>query len=285
MKTLRDAVEKFTNEKTNSLSTISQCKRLDQVLGHMRLDRVGRVPVSEYRDARLREASAATVTRELAILHRILNLSVNEWGWIKLNPMAGVSRPKGMTSRDRWLTPWDEVRLLNECPEYIRRLVAFDLETGLRLGEITALTWEHVHLEDDKREYVVVDRSKNGDRRGIPLNKKALDILENIRLVNSAVRGQIVSKVFLRPDGVALTSGHVQYVFSWAAKRAGVSDFHFHDLRHTFATRLAQGGVDLYQVQRLLGHRSASMTQRYAHHSVDSLRGAVVQLGERRGYE
>jgi integrase len=66
--------------------------------------------------------------------------------------------------------------------------------------------------------------------------------------------------------------------FRLAATKAALSDFRFHDLRHTFATRLAQAGVDLYKVQRLLGHKTAAMTQRYAHHSPESLREGVLIL-------
>jgi site-specific recombinase XerD len=68
--------------------------------------------------------------------------------------------------------------------------------------------------------------------------------------------------------------------FSKAAKDSGLQDFHFHDLRHTFATRLAQAGVDLYKIAKLLGHNDISTTQRYAHHCPESLRSSVDILTE-----
>ena len=72
-----------------------------------------------------------------------------------------------------------------------------------------------------------------------------------------------------------LESGHLRRAFRVALKKARIEDFHFHDLRHTFATRLVQAGVDIYKVQRLLGHKSPVMTQRYAHHYPESLRDGV----------
>jgi integrase len=75
-----------------------------------------------------------------------------------------------------------------------------------------------------------------------------------------------------------LNADVIQYNFRRACKKAGIEDLHFHDLRHTFATRLIQAGVDLYTVQRLLGHKTPKMTQRYAHHSMESLRASVEVL-------
>jgi integrase len=75
-----------------------------------------------------------------------------------------------------------------------------------------------------------------------------------------------------------LSKYNVGRAFRNVTKKAKIADFHFHDLRHTFATRLAQAGKDLYKVQKLLGHKTAAMTQRYAHHYPESLRDAVAVL-------
>ena len=75
-----------------------------------------------------------------------------------------------------------------------------------------------------------------------------------------------------------LDGSNIRRALTTALKRAKIHDFHFHDLRHTFATRMVQAGIDLYKVQRLLGHKSPIMTQRYAHHYPESLRDAVEAL-------
>ena len=87
-----------------------------------------------------------------------------------------------------------------------------------------------------------------------------------------------VAVVFCSKAFTSIESGHLRRSFRLALRKAQIEDFHFHDLRHTFATRLVQAGVDLYKVQRLLGHKSPVMTQRYAHHYPESLRDGVKIL-------
>jgi len=84
--------------------------------------------------------------------------------------------------------------------------------------------------------------------------------------------------VFHSQVGTALDGSNIRHGLNAALKLAKIQDFHFHDLRHTFATRIVQAGVDLYKVQRLLGHKSPIMTQRYAHHYPESLREGVEAL-------
>jgi integrase len=88
-------------------------------------------------------------------------------------------------------------------------------------------------------------------------------------------------RVFHSMAQTPLEANNLRRAFRSAVRQAKIEDLHFHDLRHTFATRLVQAGVDLYQVQRLLGHQSPVMTQRYEHHSPDSLRGGVEILDAR----
>jgi integrase len=128
----------------------------------------------------------------------------------------------------------------------------------------------------------MVFRSKNGERRTIPVNETVLHLIKqkakgrHLSLIKRAdLSGDLV---FLSKTGTALESGHLRRAFRLALGKARIEDFHFHDLRHTFATRLVQAGVDIYKVQRLLGHKSPIMTQRYAHHYPESLRDGVEIL-------
>jgi integrase len=91
--------------------------------------------------------------------------------------------------------------------------------------------------------------------------------------------------VFCGYSGIVfpISARSLRVAYDQALEKAGISDFHFHDLRHTFATRLVQNGVDLHKVQKLLGHRTIAMTQRYAHHYPESLRSSVeVQVDSSR---
>lgn len=172
---------------------------------------------------------------------------------------------------DRWLTPDEEVRLLNTSPAWLREIITFALNTGMRQGEILALTWRDL---DFCRGTLVVMKSKNRERRTIPLNNLVFELLATKRAACDEKEGP----VFLTGLGNPLKVRYLVRAFSKARDQAGMPDFRFHDLRHTFATRLVQKGVDLYKVQRLLGHKTSVMTQRYAHHSPESLRDGVRVL-------
>lgn len=124
----------------------------------------------------------------------------------------------------------------------------------------------------------MVVRSKNGERRTIPVNETVLSVLKQ----KSKVRSLRTDLVFCSQVFTSMEAGHLRRSFRLSLGKAGIDDFHFHDLRrrHTFATRLVQAGVDIYKVQRLLGHKSPVMMQRYAHHYPESLRDGVEILDQ-----
>ncbi len=139
------------------------------------------------------------------------------------------------------------------------------------VGEILSLTWTGVDLF---RRTVTVFRSKNGERRTIPVNTTVLDLLKG----KYAARRGMIDLVFHSESHTLLDGSNIRRALTTALDSAKIHDFHFHDLRHTFATRMVQAGIDLYKVQRLLGHKSPIMTQRYAHHYPESLRDGVDAL-------
>jgi integrase len=124
-----------------------------------------------------------------------------------------------------------------------------------------------------------VFKSKNGERRTIPLNQTALELLKH----KAGSRSMDTALVFPSEAQTRLNASNISRSLHRALDKAKITDFHFHDLRHTCATRMVQGGVDLYKVQRLLGHKSPIMTQRYAHHYPESLRDGVEVLDAGRG--
>ncbi|MGH9784229.1 MAG: tyrosine-type recombinase/integrase [Terriglobia bacterium] len=228
--------------------------------------------IVEYKNRRYAAGlKPASINRELATLKKAFNLAVKEWEWCRENPVSRVSMEQENNKRDRWLSLEEEARLLQGCAPWLHDLVTVALHTGLRMGEILELTWRAV---DFSRRTVTVVRSKNGERRTIPVNQTVLAVLKEKTTLRS-LRTELVfcSKVF-----TPMESGHLRRSFRWALGTARIDDFLFHDLRHTFATRLVQAGVDLYKVQRLLGHQSPLMTQRYAHHYPESLRDGVETL-------
>ena len=116
--------------------------------------------------------------------------------------------------------------------------------------------------------------AKNGKPRTIPLNQIALDILvEKSKVMN--IKHDLV---FTSSVGTKIDCDNLRRTFESVLKKADIQNFHFHDLRHTFATRMAQKGIDLYKIAKLLGHKDIRMTQRYSHHCPDSLRDGVQIL-------
>jgi integrase len=217
------------------------------------------------------ELAPASVNRHLATLKKAFNLAVREWEWCQRNPVLSVSMERENNGRDRWLTVEEEGRVLAACRPWLRDMVQFALGTGMRMGEILALSWRGVDLT---RRTAMVFQSKNGERRTIPMNQTVLSLIKE----RGTLRSLSTDLVFPSKTHTSLESGHLRRAFRLALKKVRIEDFHFHDLRHTFATRLVQVGVELYKVQRLLGHKSPMMTQRHAHHYPESLRDGVEVL-------
>lgn len=263
--TFRAMVEKYIQkyEKQRDQQTT---KLLLPVFGSLTLSEITTEIVSDYRDARLKTVKPATVYQELSLMRRMFNVARREWKWLKDNPVADLSFAIGnKNARDRWLTPEEEKKLL-DCatnPSWLRNLLMVALHTGMRRGEILNLKWQDVDLT---RKLITIHKSKNGEKRSLPMSRTLYSILSEVKLRD------ISGRMF----PIAVRS--LRAAFGKTLDKAGIKDFHFHDLRHTFATRLVQNGVDLYKVKELLGHKSLTMTMRYAHHCPESLRASVEVL-------
>ena len=277
-KTFKDLIDKFLKVHAPKVSDSMQksystsLNHLDPYFGKANLLSITPRNISKYKMLRNDEGAApATINRELAMLSKAFSLAVKEWEWLKDNPVSKVPREKEDNERDRWLTAGEEVSLLENSPEWLREIILFNLHTGLRQDELLSLTWDRVYM---MRKAILIKETKNGKPRTIPLNKIALDILECKAKVLS-FKSKIV---FHGKAGTKIDKHNLRRAFVIAMERAGIEDFRFHDLRHTFATRLAQSGIDLYKISQLLGHKDIKTTQRYAHHCPDSLRNGVEVL-------
>lgn len=265
----KSVVEKYMTAHAKSRDPIT-IKRLLPFFGHLALSEITTELVSEYRSRRLQEVKPATVYQELSLMRRMFNVARREWKWVKENPVADLSFSVGNSNaRDRWLTLEEERRLLEcaEGPKWLRPLLVVALHTGMRKGEILGLRWQDI---DFGRKILTVQKSKNGQKRGIPMSEALTETLMKQRQETRVI--DISGRVF------PIADRSLRAAYAKALKKAGIEDFTFHDLRHTFATRLVQAGVDLYRVQRLLGHKSIIMTMRYSHHYPESLRSSIEVL-------
>ncbi|MGB7977597.1 MAG: site-specific integrase [Chlamydiales bacterium] len=239
------------------------------------------------------QRSPATVVRYLSALSHALTVAVKEWGWIEDSPMRKVSKLKEARGRVRFLDDEERERLLRACREsanpHLYPVVLLALSTGMRHGEIINLTWADV---DIPRKRIILQETKNGERRAVPIAGGALDVLARLEksrridtnLLFPKVRSitEVVSSSDLTFEQVDLR--RVQKVQkpaelrgAWVAamKKAGLRDFRFHDLRHCAASYLAMSGASLAEIADILGHKTLAMVKRYAHLS-DSHKHTVV---------
>ena len=220
--------------------------------------------LQDYAHERLVEVKSGTVHRELAILRAILNKAFREGRLSVVPPFPKVKPSKG---RCRWLTEQEEQKLLRVCEPHLRSIIAFAVDTGGRRSELFKLDWQNVDLE---RGFVTFTDTKNGEDRAIRLTDRAKKVLEGL--------GPKESGPVFTYRGLAIKD--VKTTFDKASQKAGLEDFRFHDLRHTFASRLVQKGVPIYEVMHLTGHKSLVMVQRYAHLAPDYQNRAIEALND-----
>jgi len=192
-------------------------------------------------------------------------------GKVLTNPARLVRQRKEENGRVRFLSPEEEQALRTVIQNaYLTHEGELDvaLNTGLRRGEPYGLTWDCVDFE---RRQLTVARSKNGETRHVPLNDAAISALRSLQASRNGK-----PHVFLANDGTRLCSS--RFWFDAAVADAKLSDFTWHCLRHTFASRLVMKGVDLRTVQELMGHKTIQMTVRYAHLAPQHRLAAVQRL-------
>ncbi|MCX5858035.1 MAG: tyrosine-type recombinase/integrase [Deltaproteobacteria bacterium] len=225
--------------------------------------------VSDYKVQRRAEgASPRTINYELTLMSHAFNIAIREWEWLKDNPIKNVKKERVNNNIERWLTLKEEQRLLKASARWLQDIIIFAIHTGLRQSEILDLKWSQV---DMNRRTITILEQKNKGVDTLPLNETALRVLKE-RHNNNLSHCDIV---FPSNNGTRMSNRNLFRAFDIAATRAKVNSFRFHDLRHTFATRLVQGGVGIYEVQRLGRWRNVSMVMRYAHHHSESLRSSI----------
>ena len=278
-KTVRELFEKYLAEHSAKNKTVETYERdkgvvkiINSCFGDVPLSAVSPKTISEYKVMRRGKGrTPSTVNRELCLLSHAFNLAIKEWEWVDSNPVSRVSRDRVNNQVERWLTFEEQEKLLAVSPLWLREIIIFAVNTGWRRSEILALKWDKVDLF---RKTLTILEQKNKGKDTQPFNEQVLELLKaryKIRSIKSNL-------VFYDSEGKELLGRNVLKVFVRAVKRASLAHCRFHDLRHTFATRLVQAGVDLYKVQKLMRHKSPLMTQRYAHHFSESLRDGVDTL-------
>ena len=231
------------------------------------LNKITRDKIDTLAEIKQREGcKPASINRMLALIRAILRKAEREWEWIDKAPIIRLQKEDN--KRIRWITREEAIRLIQELPLHLADMAAFSLATGLRQANVTGLQWSDIDLI--KRHALIhPDQAKGKKAIPVPLNEDAIAVL----------RKQI--------------GKHHQFVFSYAGNRitqcstrawkkalvrAGIENFRWHDLRHTWASWHIQSGTSLQELQQLGGWSSFEMVLRYAHLSSDHLLKAAERV-------
>lgn len=209
--------------------------------------------------------SPATVVRYLAALSHVLSTCEKEWELIESNPVRRVRKPKEPRGRVRHLSHDELGKLAKACKasrsEHLHTIFVLAVSTGMRLGEIRNIRGNNV---DAERGRVVLEHTKNGERRAVPLAGLALE------LVTKRVGKLDSPDALLFPGTEPDRPIDITKAWGTALESAGIKDFRFHDTRHCAATLLLEAGASTVQLAELLGHKTLQMVKRYAHLSEGS---------------
>lgn len=232
--------------------------------------------------------TTASINREISCLHHVFS-KATEWDLVERSPFERKKTllQKENNARLRYLTEEEIARLLEACAPHLRNIIICALNTGMRKGEILSLKWSQV-----RNGFIYLQKTKTNEPRQIPINDTMAALFGELE----AARGKEIRKtdhVFtFAPKAKKKEPGPLQVLepvtgnpisemkksFATACKKAGLEDFRFHDLRHTFASQLIMRGAGLKDVQELLGHKTLTMTMRYAHLSQEHKKKAVNLL-------
>jgi integrase len=232
--------------------------------------------LGKARDELLTEGSApATVVRYMAGLSKAFSNAVKEWHWLRDNPLRNISKPQEPRGRMRYLDDEERPRLLAACrrSEYkaLYLVVLWLITTGMRRGELFGLRWQDVDLE---RRVAVLQDTKNGDRRSVPIIPEVVQLLRE----HGKVRTLNQELIFAPTSADMWLFDKAWYA---ALREAKIKDFRLHDLRHCAASYAAMSGASVPELAALLGHKTLAMVKRYSHLS-DQHTGEVVERMHRK---
>lgn len=265
-----EAVVRWLNEtqhKASRKDDIGHLRWLDQHLSGIALDQINRDCLDQLIQAKLKtEAKPATVNRMLALIRSILRKAALEWEWLdKVPKIRLLPEP---SRRIRWITREEASRLIDELPDHLKAMVRFSLETGLRQANVTGLQWSQIDLTR-RCAWIHPDQAKARRAIAVPLSKTAIVIIREQLGKHSTHVFSYQGKPVIQVNTKA---------WRGALQRAGIENFRWHDLRHTWASWHVQAGTPLHVLQELGGWESVEMVRRYAHLSSEHLAGYVDRL-------
>lgn len=265
-----EAVVRWLNEtqhKASRIDDLGHLRWLDQHLSGVELAAINRDTLDRLIQNKLaNQVSNSTVNRMLALTRSILRKASLDWEWLDNAPKFRLLPEP--SRRIRWITREDADRLIQELPNHLKAMVRFSLETGLRRANVTGLQWSQIDLTR-RCAWIHPDQAKARRAIAVPLSKTAVVIIRE-------QLGKHVTHVFTY-QGKPVVQVNTK-AWQKALQRAGIVDFRWHDLRHTWASWHVQAGTPLQVLQELGGWESVEMVRRYAHLSSEHLAEYVDRL-------
>jgi integrase len=248
-----------------------------------------KLPDGNDQKKELRTRKPATVVRYMALLSHAFNVAVKEWQWMQESPMPKVTKPKVSNERMRYLSDDEQTRLLDAAKisanRFLHTILITALSTGMRYGEIMNLCWRDILLdEEDEFGLILLETTKNGEPRGVPLVKNACIAIKAMRTEHAKHhRGHVKGDALLFPsDDDASVPVEIRKAWETALRRAEIENFRFHDLRHTTASYLAMEGATAPEIAEILGHKSLQMVKRYSHFNKAHITKLMTRMSQSR---
>jgi len=256
--TLRDLLQKYGSEVSSSLkgSDRELCK-LNMLSRHSiadnKLVNLTRKHFEYLRDERLQKVKSGTVHAELMLFRRVFKTAINKWGYGLLsNPTEHLQLPPPHKSRKRRLVGDEKERILAAASSqrniFIKPIIEFAIETGMRRSEILKLRWCNVDLENG---FASLYDTKNGEDRRVPLTRRCIEVVQTVP--------QTDEQVF------PISATCLRLAWNRARKKAVITDLRFHDLRHEAVSRFFEMGMSVPEVALISGHKDVRQLFRYTH--------------------
>lgn len=273
--TLRELILRYIQEVTPTMKSVTEdTYRLKALarrpIASWKLMSLSAARIAAYRDERLQQVRNGTVIRELAYLSSIINHARREWGINTPNPVQNVRKPVSPAGRTRKLSVEEKSNLLLALEPrgrqniWTKSVVILALETAMRRSELLGLRWENLDLA---WQAAYLPDTKNGSPRTVPLSTAAVELLKSLP---RNISGEVFPIKYFTLDAA----------FKRAVKRAGLENFHFHDLRHTAITAMAEKLPNLIELSAVTGHKSLTMLKRYYHPDVNILARKLDCIGK-----
>lgn len=235
---------------------------LKKYFGKIPLSSLTTEKVQQFYNERMAQTSPSTANRHFTTLRAVINKVLTLKLYKGVNPCLGVVKQKENPARTRYLSFEEAKELILQAPVRSQVLFACAIGTGMRRGEILNMDWQHI---DWKTGMIYIYESKSGNKREVPMSPHLKD---NLLRFASKTKGKVFH----------LTIPMIEHDFEKTLKKCNITGVRFHDLRHTFASHFIMNGGSIPELQRILGHSSVELTNRYAHLSPTYLRKSIMVI-------